>query len=130
MWVGDIARPVGPKISPLSGAACALCPGWLRGRARQEDGLNLVPELAADDRLVLAGIGRALVNGIADIDPVVEQLVDVALVDGLAVLVADALGGQFSANVVAEPQRRSARRSPRTMAASVSLMTSLRSLTS
>ena len=54
--------------------------------------MHLVPERLVDDRLVLAGIGRALVDGLADVDPVVEQLVEIALVDRLAALVGDALG--------------------------------------
>ena len=49
---------------------------------------------AVDDRLVLAGIGGALVHRLADIDPVVEELVDVALVDQLAPLGPDILGPQ------------------------------------
>ena len=37
---------------------------------------------------MLAGIGRALVHGLADVDPVVQELVDIALVDQLALLAA------------------------------------------
>ena len=45
---------------------------------------------------MLAGIGGALVDGLADVDPVVQELVDAALVELLAVFVDEALGGQFS----------------------------------
>jgi hypothetical protein len=43
--------------------------------------VNPVPEINGDDRLVLAGIGRALVNGVADVHAVVQELVKEALVD-------------------------------------------------
>ena len=89
VWVGVIARPVGPKIRPFSRAGvCARVWAARLSRALAEDGVHLVPEGAVDDRLVLAGIGRALVHGLADVDPVVEQLVEVALVDQLAALAA------------------------------------------
>ena len=65
--------------------------------------MNLIPELAVDDGLVLAGVGRALVHGFADVDPVVQDPVEDALVEQLAVLGgsrADQLpceqGGRFS----------------------------------
>src|SRR3954447_7549188 len=41
---------------------------------------------------MLAGIGPALVHGLTDVGPVVQQLVDIALVDRLAALGGDALG--------------------------------------
>ena len=85
MWVGDIAAPVGPKISPFSSAGvCARVPAGPGARALLQDGVHLVPELLVDDRLVLAGIGRALVHRLAEVDAVVQQLVEVALVDQLA----------------------------------------------
>ena len=68
------------RLRPRSGGALP--------RALGEDGVDLVPQRLTDDRFVLAGIGRALVHGLADVDPVVQQLVDVALVDQLAVLAA------------------------------------------
>src|SRR5690606_16166074 len=49
-----------------------------------KDGMHLVPKSAGDDRLVLARIAFALVHRLADIDPVVEQLVEEPLVDQLA----------------------------------------------
>jgi hypothetical protein len=45
---------------------------------------------------MLSGIGGALVDGIADVDPVGEHLVDPALVERLAVLVDEVVGGQFA----------------------------------
>ena len=53
-------------------------------RVLGEDGVDLVPGRSIDDRLVLAGIGRALVHRLAEVDAVVEDLVDRALVDRLA----------------------------------------------
>ena len=65
--------------------------GGASPRALAQDGVDLVPERLADDRLVLARIGRALVDRLADVHPVPEQLVDVALVDQAPALAADAL---------------------------------------
>ena len=48
------------------------------------DGVHLVPGGAVDDRLVLAGIARALVHRLAEVDAVVQDLVERALVDRLA----------------------------------------------
>ena len=89
VWVGVMARPVGPKISPFSraGVCARVRAARCRGLSLQ-DGVDLVPQGLADDRLVLAGIGGALVDGIADVDAVVEELVDEALVDQLAVFAA------------------------------------------
>ena len=53
--------------------------------------MHLVPEVVRDDRLMLAGIGSSLVDGITEIDPVVEELVEIALVDPPAVAHRDAL---------------------------------------
>jgi hypothetical protein len=58
-------------------------PAAARTRALLHDAVNPVPELEHNDRLVLARIGRALVDGIADVDPVVQELVKEALVDRL-----------------------------------------------
>jgi hypothetical protein len=52
-------------------------------RVLAENGVHPIPEGAFDNGFVLAGICRALVNGLAHVDPVVEQLVDIALVDNL-----------------------------------------------
>ena len=46
--------------------------------------MHLVPGGAIDDRLVLAGIVRALMHGLAEVNPIAEDLVDRALVDGFA----------------------------------------------
>ena len=52
---------------------------------------------------VLAGVRRALVHRLAEVDPVVQQLVEVALVDELAAPGAHALGRSSRASRVAEP---------------------------
>src|SRR5437660_828438 len=49
--------------------------------ALAENAVDLVPERFADDRLVLARIRRALVDRLADVHAVSEQLIDIALVD-------------------------------------------------
>ena len=50
------------------------------------DVIEVLPgEALAGDGLVLAGIGGAFVHGLADVNTVVQQLVEVALVDELAV---------------------------------------------
>src|SRR5437879_409811 len=48
--------------------------------------MHAVPEPSTNDGLMLPGIGCAFINGLADVDPVVEQLVEGPLVDRLAVL--------------------------------------------
>ena len=53
-------------------------------RVLGEDGVDLVPGRSIDDRLVLAGIARPLVHRLAEVDAVVQDLVDRALVDRLA----------------------------------------------
>ena len=53
--------------------------------------MHPVPEGAIDDSLMLARIGRALVNDFTDIAAVVKQLVEIPLVDELAPLAADIL---------------------------------------
>src|SRR4051812_46948156 len=57
--------------------------------------MDTVPELAVNDGLVLAGIGGALVHGIANVGPVLEQLVKYAFIDCLAVPVTDAFLPEF-----------------------------------
>ena len=49
-----------------------------------ENAVDLVPQDLADDGLVLARICRAFMDRLADVDAVVQQLVDVAFVDQLS----------------------------------------------
>ena len=63
-------------------------------RAVGQDAVDLVPQRLTDDRFMLARIDRALVHGLSDVGAVVQELVDVALVDELAVFAGDALGAQ------------------------------------
>ena len=51
--------------------------GYLDRFVVLQDGLNLVPGRPVDDPFVLAGVAAVLVGDLADIDPVVEQPVDV-----------------------------------------------------
>ncbi len=53
-------------------------------RAVANDVVHPVPQRPLDDRRVFAGIGDPLVDGFAEINAVVQNLVDVALVDRLA----------------------------------------------
>ena len=46
-----------------------------------QDGMDLVPKQHRDDGLVFAGIALALVDRLADIDPVVEDLVERVLIE-------------------------------------------------
>ena len=90
-----MAVPLSVKMMPLSRASEPTAVlGASRAGAFLQDGMDAVPELLGDDRLVLAGIGGALVDGLAEIDAVVDELVDEALVDALAALVAHAFGLQ------------------------------------
>src|SRR5690606_31052895 len=70
-----------------------------QARALLQDAVHLVPKGLIDDGLVLAGIGRALVDGFAEVHPVVDQFVEEALVDRLS----------FSPICKNEPARSAAR---------------------
>ena len=73
-----------------------LRPGDIGANARAllENVMELVPQRAGHDGLVLAGVAPSLVNGLADIDPVVDEPVEGALVDQPAALDEDALRPQ------------------------------------
>jgi hypothetical protein len=58
--------------------------------------VNLVPQLLADDGFMFAGIDRAFMHGLSDVGAVVQELVDVSLIDELAVLAGDTLGRKRS----------------------------------
>jgi hypothetical protein len=64
-------------------------------RSPANEGVNLVPDAAIDDRLMLAGVRRALVHGVTEIHPVIEHTIEIALVDELAVLVQRAFLAQL-----------------------------------
>ena len=64
-------------------------------RALFENGVNLIPELAVDDGLVLAGVGDALVHGVADVDAVVQDSIENALIEQLTVTVGGPGEDQF-----------------------------------
>jgi hypothetical protein len=77
-----------PEQSPLQQCwRLRPCAGRPAARALFENGMNPVPELAVDDGLVLAGIRDALVHGVADVDPVVQDSIENALVEQLTVTV-------------------------------------------
>ena len=57
-----------------------------------EDGLDLVPERLVDDGRVLALVPLLLVLDLAQVDAIVEHLVDQALVDALSLSYPTALG--------------------------------------
>src|SRR3546814_6323047 len=57
--------------------------------------MDLIPERLVDDGLMLAGIARAFVDGLAEVEPVAEQLVQEPLVDRLAALVQGAARHQL-----------------------------------
>jgi hypothetical protein len=83
VWLGDIGRPFGSKSRPFRRAGA-----WARGgsaasvRRLGHHGVGLVPRALVNDRDVLAGIGDALVYGLANVDPVGEY-VDDALPPGM-----------------------------------------------
>ena len=49
---------------------------WARCSTRFsfELGLHLIPEILVDDRLVLAGVGLVLVDDLAAVEPVLQQI--------------------------------------------------------
>ena len=51
--------------------------------------MHAIPKVFIDDCVVFAGIGIALVDCLAAIDPIVEKSVEVTLVDQCALLVAE-----------------------------------------
>ena len=84
---------------PLEQGRC-LRPGLVAAGAgvAREDGVDLVPGLTIDDGLVLARVGLVLVDRLADVDPVLQGLVDPALGEGPAATIVaigrgPALGG-------------------------------------
>jgi len=56
------------------------CHGNLDRFVVLQDGLHLVPGRPVDDSFVLTGVAAILVGNLADIDPVVQQPVDVACI--------------------------------------------------
>ena len=100
----DMALPTSLRASlsltsPRGGSSGSLRTGAslfrvsfiILARALPQNAVDPVPERPVDDRLVLAGICRALVRRFADIDPIVEQLIEIALVDQLALFAGNAL---------------------------------------
>src|SRR3546814_15652190 len=71
--------------------------GRALARAFLQDGMDLIPELLVADGLMLAGIARAFVDGLAEVEPVAEQLVQEPLLDRLAALVQGAALHQLPA---------------------------------
>ena len=96
VWVGAMAWPVGPKMRPFrSAGVCArAAPARFRGLSAM-----MACTLSQSARSTMASCSPgwlcSLVHGLADVEPVVEELVDKALVDRLAALVQDALPGKF-----------------------------------
>ena len=78
---GRRARRSGPAATPASARATAVAAG---DGVLGEDRVDLVPGRAVDDRRVLAGMARPLVHRLAEVDAVVQDLVERALVDRLA----------------------------------------------
>ena len=78
-------RAVRAEEQPLQqrGRLGAGARGALAG-ALLQDGVDLVPGLAVDDRVVLAGIAVALVDRLAEVGAVVQHPVEVLLVDPVA----------------------------------------------
>ncbi len=91
--VGGRQRPtVHPEDQALQqGRRLRPVPVAPHPRAFLEHRVNLVPQLAADDRLVLTGVDLPLVRDLAHVGPVVQQLVDVALVEQPAGLAGQSL---------------------------------------
>src|SRR5690554_2295149 len=61
-----------------------------------QDSMNLIPQRLINYGLVLTGIARALVNRLANIDPVTKELVEKALVDQPPTLVKGPVRDQFA----------------------------------
>lgn len=58
--------------------------------------MDLVPEFATNNRLVLAGIRFSLVDGFADVNPFVQELIEHTLVKVVAIAVGCAGSDQFA----------------------------------
>jgi len=66
-------------------SAAAGCP---LARTLHLDAVDLVPKRSVDDGLMFAWMGCALKHGVADVDAVVQELVDRAFVDQFAATIA------------------------------------------
>src|SRR5207302_4448331 len=84
------ARAEDEPFEQSRGAGTAA--GGSLARALLQNGLNPIPELAVDDRLVLARVGCALVPGLPDVHRVGDDPVEATLLDRFAALGRDALG--------------------------------------
>jgi hypothetical protein len=102
--------------------------------------MHPIPGPAVDNRLVLAGIALALVDGLAEVGAVAQDLVQRAFVEGATRTESAGLRGPRLGAVTlgvpslirssAEPRSRKRRKIRRTSSASAGFTTSLRLLTS
>jgi hypothetical protein len=92
--------------------------------------MGLIPELAVDNGRVLSWVGDALVRGFANVNPVVEELIEHSLIEQVAVAVGGARRDQLPASSVADFSWTNLLKIDRTRTASASRMMSLRSRTS
>src|SRR5690606_33274803 len=81
-------------------------------RALLQDGVDLVPNLAVDDGVMLAGVALALVHRLADVRAVVQHPVEVLLVDPVSARRADAACANLSRQFRAGPDLEEAREDP------------------
>jgi len=104
---GDIAKPVGPKLSFAGDGVCdRVCLDSLRGLV--EWACTLLPDLAVDDGQRVRRRRRRLMDGLDEIERIVEQFVEDSLVLGLFlislhVFVCGVSAINCRASVVAEP---------------------------
>src|SRR5690554_4368338 len=61
-----------------------------------QDSMNLIPQRLTNNGFVLTGIARALMDSLANIDPVTKELVEKAFVDRLAPLVQGSVRDQLA----------------------------------
>ena len=57
--------------------------------------MDLIPELPINDCLMLTGVSCPFVDGIADVNPVVQQLVKDTFIEEMAVPIGGLIGDQF-----------------------------------
>jgi len=74
--------------------------------------VDLVPKVAVDEALMLAGVARAPVDRLADVDPVAEHPIDVLLVDPVAARRPQAARADFPRQFRAGPDLEEACKDP------------------
>ena len=108
--IGSEDQPTQQRHVARRGSTGPL-PGWLT-----EYGLSFGPEVFCNDGLMLAGVGFLLMDGEADVGPVLQDLVQNDLVERPPRALADAVGVEFPQHLGDRPEHHEPLKDPRTIA--------------